>query len=62
MATFGAECLEKEYSGRQDELIRDFIAGKHDFQKGTVREVLGITLYQEYCKRRVDIVIAKAKL
>lgn len=61
MATFGAECLEKEYSGRQDELIRDFIAGKHDFQKSTVREVLGITLYTECCKRRVDTALTKAK-
>ena len=62
MATLGAECLGKEYSGRQDDLIRDFIAGKHDSHKGVVCEVLGITLYTECCKRRVDIALAKAKL
>jgi hypothetical protein len=54
MPTVGAEWLAKDYGGREDDLIRDFIAGKQDFRKGAVREVLGEGLYLECCKRRVD--------
>lgn len=60
MATVGAERLEKEYVELgQDALIRDFIEGKHDFQKRFVREVLGEGLYLECCKRRVDKALAE---
>lgn len=57
MATVGAESLMKEYTGRHDDLIVDFIQGRHDYGKGHVREVLGDMLYQECCKRRVDKVL-----
>lgn len=61
MATVGAEWLEKDYAERgEDALIRDFIAGKHDFQKGAVREVLGATLYAECCRRRVDKALSES--
>jgi len=61
MASVGAEWLEKDYAGRQDDLIRSFIAGEHDFQKRFVREVLGEGLYLECCKRRVDKALSECK-
>ena len=59
MATVGAEMLQKEYSGKQDDLIADFISGRHDYRKSAVYEVLGESLYQECCRYRVESVMAK---
>ena len=59
MASVGAEWLEKDYGGDTNRLIRDFIAGKHDFQKRAVREVLGDGIYLECCKKRVELALAE---